>query len=121
MGIIALHPEEGAESDVLRLTGLTAPGLTARLDTELEEIAEMLSRVALAHAEGKPEAMRRAASRLGARCGALGLLRVARVARTVERLATEADETALAANVARLDRLGHATLHAIWSLQDMPG
>lgn len=121
MGIIALRPRERAESDVLRLAGLRAPGLPARIDTELEGIAEMLSRVSLAHAEGDPAALRRAASRLGARCGVVGLFRVARVARTVERLAAAADEIALAANVARLDRLGHATLHEIWCLQDMPG
>ncbi len=121
MGIIALCPTERAESDVLRLAGLTAPTLTARIDTELEEIAEMLSRVSLTHAEDDAAALRRATSMLAARCGVLGLLRIARIARTIERLLSDGDEIALAANVARLERLGEATLKEIWRLQDLPG
>ncbi len=121
MGIIALRPVERAESDILRLAGLEAPALSERLEAELEEIAERLSRVSLAWAEGGTTGLRHAAAALGAVAGTLGLHRIARIARTVEGLATAGDEIALAANVARLERLGEATLREIWCLQDMPG
>ena len=121
MGIIALRPVERAEGDVLRLAGLDPRALSEKVDADLEEIAELMSRVTLAWANGRTPDMRQAAAALGARCGALGLNRVSRVARTIESLDPGGDEVALAANVARLARLGHATLEEIWCLQDMPG
>ncbi len=121
MAIIALRPRERAESDVLRLAGRAGPALTERLEDELEVVAEMLSRVARAWQGGEMDDLRPAAGALGLRTGRIGLHRLSRVARTVERLSREADYTALAANVARLDRLGQATLREIWCLQDLPG
>lgn len=118
--MMMLRPQEMAESDVLRMAGYAAPALAERLDAELEVVAEMLSRVALAWQENAIDDMRHAAAALGTRTGTIGLHRLSRVARTVERLAVDKDPTALAANVARLDRLGQATLEQAWCLQDVP-
>ncbi len=118
MGIIAFHPVEPAEGDVLRLAGMDAARAGARLETDLEEIAELVSRVSLAKATRE---LRIAAVTLSARATEVGLHRIARIARTIDTLARGDDATALAANVARLDRVGLATLNEIWRLQDVPG
>jgi hypothetical protein len=120
MAVTVLRPLERAESDVLRMTGCAAPAAAERLDAELEVVAEMLSRLALAWQEDAVDDLRHAAAALGMRSGTIGLHRLSRVARTVERLCMGSDRTALAANVARLDRLGQATLEQIWCLQDVP-
>ncbi len=121
MAITVLRPRERVESDVLRMAGCAAPELAERLDAELEVVAEMLSRVSLAWHEDEVDELARAASLLGTRAGEVGLHRLSRIARTVERLIHSADRTALAANVERLDRLGQATLEELWCLRDVPG
>lgn len=120
MAVTKLQPRERAESDVLRMAGTAAPALADRLDAELEVVAEMLSRVALAWQVDEPDELRAAAGALGVRTGTIGLHRLSRVARTVERLALDNERTALAANVERLERLGQATLEQFWCLQDVP-
>ena len=121
MTILHLHPTETAESDMWRLIGHDTMG--PRLyEADLELLAEGLSRAARAHRLSRQADLQRAADDLTMVSSRLGLNRVARVARSVRALAAaDPDPVALAATVARLERLGRQMLNEIWMLRDMPG
>ncbi|SES05157.1 hypothetical protein SAMN04490244_10573 [Tranquillimonas rosea] len=89
----------------------------ARGDT-MDFLALELARVALAYRDARFDRLRRAAGRVAELSSDARLDRMALVARTVVALAGGRDEIALAANVARLDRLGDATLCVIWSVRE---
>ena len=122
MTVLRLHMTETAEGDMWRLMGRQdADGPSHALEPDLERLAEGLSRIACAWREGRTPDLRADAAGVAHLTSRMGLNRIARVARAVELLAHETRETELAANVARLDRLGQGTLYEIWRLQDMPG
>ncbi len=51
--------------------------------------------------------------------GEIGMTTLARVARDVRYCATRGDRAALAATLARLERICERSIHAIWSLEDI--
>ena len=118
-----LHMTETAESDIWRLVGChDERGVRqTELEPDLEALAEDLSRVLRAWRLEAPSDLQAAVADVSRRSSRLGLNRLCRVARTVATLVGSGDRPALAANIARLDRLGRATLTDIWRLQDMPG
>ncbi|WP_102110300.1 hypothetical protein [Oceaniglobus roseus] len=120
--VVALTPREGCGINpgaLLALRGSDGCALArTTMGEALEDLALALSRVAQAYREDRFHDLREAACTVGRIAASLDLDRLARVARTVAGLSTTTDCTALAANVARLVRLGNGALGAIWELQD---
>ncbi|SFG87873.1 hypothetical protein SAMN04488020_104272 [Palleronia marisminoris] len=123
MTVVSLRLRESARQDTWRLLGAApdGPERGERLDTDLDQLMAGLSRVSLAWHDRDGAVLRNSASFVAGRASALGLNRIARVARTVETLARTEDGAALAANVARLLRLGQGFFEEVWELQDRPG
>lgn len=123
MTVMRLHMTETAESDIWRLIGRHdgRPVRQPDLEPDLEGLAEDLNRVLRAWRFDDSTDLLAAVTDISHRSSRLGLNRLCRVARTVATLVGSGDRPALAANVARLDRLGQATLSDICRLQDMPG
>ena len=123
MNVISLRLRESARQDTWRLIG-AVPDDTSRMDrlgTDLDELMDRLSRVSLAWHEEDAGLLRSATRSVAEQAGFLGLNRIVRVARTVEMLERTDDHPALAANVARLLRLGQGFFEEVWELQDCPG
>lgn len=120
--LIRLRPDETRSGDVDRFLGADARPGSEHLEhvygPTLEQLAEALSRVSIAYRDGRMIAMTAAARQASDQASAVGLNRLSRVARTVCVLAGAPDGTALAANVARLMRLGEDSLESIWQLHD---
>lgn len=123
MTVISLQLRESARQDTWRLIG-AAPDdseRVERLGTDLDRLMDGLSRVSLAWHDQDADILRSSARCVAEKASALGLNRIARVARTVETLGRTEDEAALAANVARLLRLGQGFFKEVWELQDRRG
>lgn len=122
MNVIVFRPSECAAGDVTVLmesrTGQDREEVDREIGPRLEELAEGLSFVSQAYLDRRLDQLAREARRLGRVASEVGLNRVARVASTVCVLAQRNDPAALAANVARLIRLGEAALSEIWHIQD---
>ena len=123
MTVVSLRLRESARQDTWRLLGAAPdePERVERLGSDLDQIMTGLSRVSLAWHDQDGPVLRNSASFVAERASALGLNRIARVARTVELLERTEDRAALAANVARLLRLGQGFFEEVWELQDRPG
>lgn len=123
MTVISLRLRESARQDTWRLLGAAPdePERNERLGTDLDRLMSGLSKVSLAWHDGDSDVLRNSAISVAERAGALGLNRISRVARTVEALERTDDRAALAANVARLLRLGQGFFEEVWELQDRPG
>ncbi|QFU09950.1 hypothetical protein PARPLA_00487 [Rhodobacteraceae bacterium THAF1] len=110
MNVIELGLTERAEQDTWRLLSTTQPdgGWHPDLGPGLEELAEGMSAISHAWNHGDLYLLRDRLEPLAQQAGALGLNRIARVAHTTQRLTHSDDAPALAANAARLMRLGRA-------------
>ncbi|WP_099824857.1 hypothetical protein [Oceaniglobus indicus] len=84
----------------------------------LEDLALYLAQLPAAYRDSRFRDLASACCEIGEIAGALGLERLSRVARTVAGLTAGDDSVALAANLARLMRLGNEALSVIWNLQD---
>lgn len=120
--VVALHPRERTECDGERLRAIRAGQEAAdeaqRIGTKLEDLASQLSCVGLAYRDGRFDRLNEHARAVSEMAAEIGLHRLARVGRTVCVLAGQDNPAALAANLARLLRLGDAALTAIWDVQD---
>lgn len=118
-----LRPREGTCVDPVQLGDLMArmadqKGFGALGDT-LDELALNLARIGPAWRSGRLDQVKANCRRVAAIAVELRFDRLARVARTSVVLTGKgSDEVALAANLARLMRLGEAVLMTIWELQD---
>ena len=110
MNVIELGLRERAEQDTWRLLGAPEPvgGWHPSLGPRLEELAEGISAIAHAWHTGDIELLQERLGPLAFQATALGLNRIARVARTTERLVRTNDAAALAANAERLMRLSRS-------------
>ncbi|WP_375260601.1 hypothetical protein [Palleronia sp.] len=123
MTVISLQLRESARQDTWRLLG-AAPDdseRVERLGTDLDQFMDELSRVSMAWHDRDTDILRNSARCVAEKASALGLNRIARVARTVVMLGRTEDKAALGANVARLLRLGQGFFEEVWELQDRPG
>lgn len=122
MSVAVFRPSECAAGDVLAVmqsrTGQDRETIDREIGPRLEDLAEGLSFVSQAYLDRRFEALAQEARCLGRIASEVGLNRVARVASTVCMLSRHNDPAALAANVARLIRLGEAALSEIWHIQD---
>lgn len=120
--VVMLRPQEGMSIDpaclaLLREAG--SPGQVDRMIGEaLEDLALGLSRLAGTYQSNQFDDMCDESVALGKIAAQVGLDRISRVAFTVAALTKGGDAVALAANLARLMRLGNDALSEIWELQD---
>lgn len=85
----------------------------------MEELAVKLAQAERLYREGRREEMRKTARSIAAISEQIGMLMLARVALQVTQCIESGDETALAAVLARLVRIGERSLTEIWELQDL--
>ncbi|PWK59835.1 hypothetical protein [Roseicyclus mahoneyensis] len=85
-----------------------------RLATLLDEVARLGRHGDAGHLEEVLAALVRDAH-------LIGMATLARVARSVLHCLDAGDPTALAATMARLNRVGDRSIHAIWDLEDLSG
>lgn len=89
------------------------------VDRALNEIADRLLAVETSWAAGELGRVARTAHSLIAIADQVGLHLVAHVACDVASLAGQGDDAALAATVARLQRVGETSMHAMWGASDI--
>lgn len=94
-------------------------GADTVVNQALEELAAGLSQAARQYRTHRFDQMRVTLRALIAVSRQLGLTSTARVARDVLDLLGSPDAAALAATLARLERIGESSLIAIWDLQDL--
>ncbi|MBJ3763274.1 hypothetical protein ILP92_11000 [Maribius pontilimi] len=122
--VVMLMPRERMSRDLERLlavndrTGDEADIVATEMDTAMEEWAETLSRIAVAYRARKLRVVAQAARDAAEQARHLGLNRAFRVGQAVSVLSTQGDDVALAANIARLMRLGDAALSSVWEQRD---
>lgn len=89
------------------------------LGRALEEIAARLTRIETSHAQGDLNRVQSGARGLAAIADQTGLISVRRLALLVADLCRSRDSAALAANVARLIRVGEMSLVTVWDVNDI--
>ncbi len=122
---IALTREEPARLNHERLRRLFAElgpeAGEAVVTRALEELAVRLARLGRAQSAGDIDALHRTARGMAAIAEQLGMEALARAARDACACAAAGDAVALAAVLARLDRLGERSLLAVWDDDVPPG
>ncbi len=83
-----------------------------------EEIAQRLGEMSQPHRAGRWADLARRARGLAAVADQVGMATLGRVARDVAACAARGDAAALGATLARLDRITHRSLAAVWDMQD---
>ena len=122
MSVVDIRLYENARQDTWRLFGIeTDCDPQAGLGRDLDEIAIQLQLVQTAAKDDDAAQLALSCRRIGEDASVLGLNRIARVARAVEKLLHQNDPNALAANVARLMRLGDGLFEDVWGMQNQPG
>lgn len=120
--VAVLERQEHVRLDTDRLSQLVGelgPAEAEELvSRSMEELAVRLSFTERQFRQGKRREMRKSARALVGIADRIGMHTLARVAGDVIACTDRADETALAAVLARLIRIGERSLTAIWDLQD---
>jgi|GEM_PF-6850990 len=120
--IVSLNPVEPTPEDLSRLLKLgrepAGGGPSAVIERRLERLAKALLRASVALRDDRPSGVAEAACDAARLARGLGLRRAFRVAQATAALAGSPDRTALAANVARLVRLGDQAVTCIWEEAD---
>lgn len=93
-----------------------AEGVVSRA---MEELAVRLAKASKCFKRGDIEELRRTTKSMVAISDQIGMAAFARVAGDVQSLCDGQDGAALAACMARLERIGENSLMAIWDLQDL--
>ena len=91
------------------------------ISAKMEELAIQLARLGRDYETGRLSGTRHAAEQINALADQIGMTMVAHVARDVGALTQRNDPTALAATVARLERVGETSLMAGWDIQGLSG
>ena len=84
----------------------------------LEALAVRLNRAERAWCRDQPTALCREAEAVGRVAGEVGLVGLAQAARAVTSLAMTGDNAAISTTVARMMRVGEASLMSAWELDD---
>lgn len=125
-GAVPLVPQEAAAFDPDRLERLCRTlGETcaeAEVAFALDRISTTLGALDRLWKDGDPRIFVAAVAALARDADLIGMTTLARVATSVlDCREGAADDTALAATMARLDRVGARSMHAVWDLDDPAG
>ena len=120
MNVVELGFSERAERDTWRMLGATQPdgGWHPDLGPGLQDLAEGMSALSHAWHEDDMDLLRETLVPMAVQASRLGLNRIARVAHTTQRLSLEGQSPALAANAARLMRLGRTLFEDVCRPRD---
>ncbi len=125
MEVATIRFSDPVKVDVTRLNAICERmGLVdgeAAICAAMEDLAGLLMTASTAWMDCDVEKLRDAAGDAAEKAASIGLNPLARVARDAEALCGSGSETALAAVVARLERMGESSLIAIWDAQDASG
>ncbi|QBY02013.1 hypothetical protein E2K80_15810 [Rhodophyticola sp. CCM32] len=123
--VTVLRVEESARFNPDRLEQLCAELGEVQAESE---VAEALATIGILLEEIEPldgtssdRALARPLSQLIAASDKIGMASLARVARDAELSRAKQDPVALAATLARLQRVGERSILAIWDLEDLSG
>jgi hypothetical protein len=120
-----LRPDEPVRLERARLAALYASAGEAQAEEiicrAMEELAQRLSALERAYAQGETAALARGARSLGAIAEQMGMTGLARVARDVALCAERRDGPALGAVLSRLVRISDRSLTAVWDTADLSG
>lgn len=120
--ITAIAPEEPARFNPERLEELCLKIGEVRAEAEvalaLHRISEVLPNVE-ALLRDDEDAFAKAINQVAQDAEMIGMATLARVARNVLDSFATANIVALAATLARLDRVGERSIHAVWDLEDL--
>lgn len=97
---------------------LGAPGADSVVNRALDEISQRLIELRRLHGAEEWDVLSKRSRGLVAIAEQVGMTRFAQVAADVSACAARGDGPALAATLARLDRLADRSLMAMWDLQD---
>lgn len=87
----------------------------------LERLSALLDEVTRLGTHGERTALEEVLAALVRDARLIGMATLARVARNVLDCLDTGDPIALSATMARLDRVGDRSIHAIWDLEDLSG
>ncbi|AHM03605.1 hypothetical protein roselon_01214 [Roseibacterium elongatum DSM 19469] len=118
-----LRPEEPARFNPDKLEDLCLRIGEHRAEAE---VAKALERISLALREladscGAPDRLRAATTTLMQDAEFIGMATLARVARNALDAMDTGNAVTLAATLARLERVGDRSIHAVWDLEDLSG
>lgn len=120
-----LHREEPLTLDPERLAALCLEIGEARvpevLARDMQDLSETISRARGLLRAGLLSQLAPCAGRVGQIAEPMGLGGLARVAADVAALSATGDRVALAAALARLERIANQSLRMVWLLHDMSG
>jgi hypothetical protein len=123
--ITMLHREEPLTLDPERLAALCLEIGEARvpevLSRDMQELSETITRARGLLRAGLLSQLASCAGRVGQIAEPMGLGGLARVAADVAALSATGDDVALAAALARLERIANQSLRLVWMLHDMSG
>jgi hypothetical protein len=124
-GITELPLEEPARFNPGQLERLCERLGESRAEAEvghaLQRLAALLSDAAALRASGRTGDLEAALAALVRDAQMIGMATLARVGRHVLDCLETGDATALAATLARLERVGDRSIHAVWDLEDLSG
>ena len=122
LNVARLVPQETVGLDQDRIEVLYSGMGNSRADRvvarAMEELASRLARIENLYKCGEVAELQRLAQSMIAVSSEVGMVSFAKVARDVVDVAAARNDTALAACVARLLRIGEGSLMAVWDMQD---
>lgn len=120
--ITEIAPEEPARFNPERLEELCLKIGEVRAEAEvalaLHRISEVLPKIEALLRTDK-DAFAKEINQIAKDAELIGMATLARVARNVLDSFTSANHVALSATLARLDRVGERSIHAVWDLEDL--
>lgn len=123
--VTVLRPDEPARFNPEQLERLCAEIGELRAEAEvaraLERIGQLLAEIAGRDAPASRARLERHLEALVEASDMIGMATLARVARDVRRCLGSGDVVGLSATLARLQRVGDRSIHAVWDLEDLSG
>lgn len=123
MQVSRLKHREVVRVDTDRLNricgGCGEDAVETAINAAMEDLAQAMQQADRHWRDGNRRDLRRSAARVAGIADRIGLTILAEVATVVAGLATGREDTALAATLRRMVRLGEGSLIAIWEAQDI--
>lgn len=124
-GVTQLHIEEPAQFNPDALEKLCQRIGETRAEAEVARALERISSTVIAlpaiASEPDQKLLAMTLRSLVRDADLIGMATLARVARNVQACLGSGDERSYAATLARLQRVGERSIHAVWELEDVPG
>jgi hypothetical protein len=93
----------------------------AEVASALERLSTLLDEVTRIGRDGNHDDLEEVLAALVRDAGLIGMATLSRVGQNVLDCLDTGDRTALAATLARLERVGDRSIHAVWDLEDVSG